>query len=87
MNSEWVEVRNCPWLHEAQFLKSVLEGAGIETFIPNEQTLGVQPLYANMLGGARLLVHPDDLERATELLDSPAVQPDDSEGDDPDDAA
>jgi hypothetical protein len=82
MSAEWVEVRNCPWLHEAQFLKSVLDGAGIEAFIPNEQTLGVQPLYANMLGGAQLLVHPDDLERATELLDSAIVGPDESEGDD-----
>ena len=87
MNGKWVEVRNCPWLHEAQFLKSVLDGAGIEAFIPNEQTLGVQPFYANMLGGAQLLVHPDDLERASELLDSAAVQPDESEGDAPDDAA
>lgn len=87
MNGTWVEVRNCPWLHEAQFLKSVLNGAGIEAFIPNEQTLGVQPFYANMLGGAQLLVRPDDLERASELLDSAAVQPAECEGDDPDDAA
>ena len=87
MNGKWVEVRNCPWLHEAQFLKSVLDGAGIEAYIPNEQTLGVQPLYANMLGGAQLLVHPHDLERATELLDFAAVQPYGSDGDDPDDAA
>jgi hypothetical protein len=40
-----------------------------------------------MLGGAQLLVHPDDLERARELLDSAGMQPHDSGGDDPEDAA
>jgi hypothetical protein len=70
MSAEWVEVRSVPWLHEAQFLKSVLDGAGIEAIIPNEQMLGIQPLYGNLLGGVRVLVRPEDLERATELLDS-----------------
>jgi hypothetical protein len=73
MESDWVEVRNCMWLHEATFFKSVLDAAGIEAMIPNEQTLGVQPLYANMLGGARVLVRPEDLERAREVLDSEAL--------------
>jgi hypothetical protein len=70
MDGDWVEVRSCTWLHEALFLKSVLDGAGIEATIPNEYTLGVQPLYANLVGGVRLLVRPDDLERAAEVLDS-----------------
>jgi hypothetical protein len=70
MSADWVEVRSVPWLHEAQFLKSVLDGAGIEAMIPNEQTLGIQPLYGNLLGGVRLLVRPEDLQQATELLDS-----------------
>lgn len=30
------------WLHEAQFLKSVLDAAGIDALFPNEQTLGVR---------------------------------------------
>lgn len=87
MNSEWVEVRNCPWLHEAQFLKSVLSAAGIEAMIPNEHTLGIQPLYANMLGGAQVLVRADDLERAAEILNADVVLPSDPAGDDRDDPA
>jgi hypothetical protein len=70
MAAEWVEVRSVPWLHEAQFLKSVLAGAGIEAMIPNQEMLGIQPLYGNLLGGVRVLVRPEDLEQATELLDS-----------------
>jgi hypothetical protein len=68
----WVEVRNCSWLHEAQFVKSLLDSAGIEALIPDEYTLGVQPLYGPVLGGVRVLVRADDFERASELLDTNA---------------
>ena len=70
MDGDWVEVRSCTWLHEAAVLKSVLDAAGIESTIPNEYTLGVLPLNANLLGGIRVLVRAEDLERATEVLDS-----------------
>jgi hypothetical protein len=79
LQTEWVEIRVCAWLHEAQFLKSVLNAAGIEVRIPNEQTLGVQPLYGNLLGGAKILVARDDVERASELLDSAAMPPGNSD--------
>ena len=80
MSEELVEVRRCTWLHEAQFLKSVLEAADIEAFIPDEYTLGVQPLYANVLDGVRLLVRAGDLERASEILDSETHKKDSNEG-------
>lgn len=51
---EWVVAATCTWLHEAQLLKSVLESVGIVAAIPNEHTLGVQPLYSNLLGRARV---------------------------------
>lgn len=70
---QWVEIRSCTYLHEAQFLKSVLDAAGIEAQIPNEHTLGILPLYATMLGGVRVLVHADELERAQELIESSQV--------------
>ena len=69
-SNDWVEVTRCNWLHEALFLQSVLDAAGIEATIPDEHTLGVQPLYGNALGGARLLVRADDLERASEVLNT-----------------
>lgn len=81
MDIQWVEVRSCTWLHEAEFFKSVLEAAGIESTIPNEYTLGVQPLYANMLGGIRVCVRRDDVDRALEVLDSATGLPDDVQDD------
>jgi hypothetical protein len=68
-DQEWVEIRSCSWLHEAQFIKSLLDGAGIEAFIPDEYTLGVQPLYAPALGGVRVLVRAHELSRASEFLE------------------
>ncbi len=85
MSHEWVEVRTCMWLHEAEFFRSVLNSAGIQSEIPNEYLLGVQPAGANFLGGVRILVRPEDADRARELLDSgvevPRDSPDDTETD------
>ena len=77
--SDWVEVASCTWLHEAAFLQSVLEAAGIDATIPNEHTLGVQPLYAPLLGGVRVLVRRENLERAREVLASGPAAPADGE--------
>jgi hypothetical protein len=81
-NVDWVVAATSTWLHEALFLKSVLESAGIEAVIPNEYTLGVQPLYSNLLGGAQVLVRAADKPRAEELLQSAAPQPEPDPGDD-----
>lgn len=67
---DWVEAGSCTWLHEALLLVSVLEAAGIQAAIPNVHILGVQPLYANLVGGVRVLVPPADLARAREVLAS-----------------
>jgi hypothetical protein len=81
-NVEWVVAATPTWLHEALFLKSVLESAGIEAMIPNEYTLGVQPLYSNLLGGAEVFVRVEDKARAEELLQSVESQPEPVPGDD-----
>ena len=81
-NVEWVVAATPTWLHEALFLKSVLESEGIEAMIPNEYTLGVQPLYSNLLGGAQVMVRASDKARAEELLESVEPQPESDPGDD-----
>ena len=57
------------WLHQAQLLRSVFESAGLEVHIPNEHTIGVQPLLGAGLGGVPLLVRPSDVESAGKLLE------------------
>ena len=68
--TEWVEVRSCAFLHEAEFIKSLLEAEGIEVFLPDEYTLGVDPGLAPGFGGVRILVRQEDRWRAREVLDS-----------------
>lgn len=70
---DWAEAASCTWLHEALLFVSVLEAAGIRAAIPNRHLIGVQPLYANLVGGVRVLVAPDDLVRAKEVLASANV--------------
>jgi hypothetical protein len=67
---EWVTVRTCVWGHQADLLQSVLEGSGIESFIPDEQMASLRPHLLLGTGGVRLQVHASDLERATELLNA-----------------
>jgi hypothetical protein len=70
MESDWVEIRNCTWMQEAHFVKSVLKAEGIEALIPDQYLLGVQPLRANAIEGARVLVRAVDRARAAEVLDA-----------------
>lgn len=70
MEQHWVVVRSCSWLQEAEFVKSLLESEGLDVQIPDEYAVGVNPGYTNMLGGVRVLVHSDQLERANEVLRS-----------------
>ena len=80
---QWVEVRNCNWLHQAQFLKSVLESEGIDVQLPDEHVLGVQPFYGAAIGGVRVMVRASDVQRADELLKAVDAQsPADQSGDD-----
>jgi hypothetical protein len=68
MSDEWVQARNCNWLHEAHFVKSVLESEGIAVQIPDEHTVAIQPGIATALGGIRVLVPSHQWRRAVELL-------------------
>jgi hypothetical protein len=68
MNDDWVEVGNVNWLHQALLLKSVLEDAGIEALIPDEHTLSIQPAYAPILGGVRIMVRAAAEEKARDIL-------------------
>lgn len=68
VDDPWVQVQNCNWLHEANFIVSVLAGAGIEAFVPDAYTLGVGPQLTPALGGVRVLVRASALERARHVL-------------------
>lgn len=64
----WVVAWNSSWLHDALFVRSLLESEGIAVQIPDEHTVGVHSLLANAIGGIRVLVKAEDQERAAEIL-------------------
>jgi hypothetical protein len=55
-------------LASAQIAVEMLQAAGIEALLKDEQTLGVDWLLGPALGGARLLVRDDQVEEARQLL-------------------
>ena len=69
-NEEWVTVQTCVWGHQADLVRSVLEGSGIEVFIPDESMATLRPHLLLGTGGVRVQVRASDAERAAELLES-----------------
>lgn len=58
---------------EAYIAKGVLESNGIVCILNNEIMSSVYPLTLSSIGGIRLLVRREDLDRAEEILSIDAV--------------
>lgn len=54
--------------YEAQIAKANLESAGIAAYVADENTINMQWLYSDALGGVRVMVAERDFEQARELL-------------------
>lgn len=61
---------------EAHLARSVLENEGIEAFVRDEYSIGLRPYLSPSMGGVRLDVPEEDLERARALLDVPPAAAD-----------
>jgi hypothetical protein len=57
---------------EAELALSALEAAGIEATLSRDDCGGARPSL--WLSGVDLLVRPEDFQRATDILDLPALQ-------------
>lgn len=64
-----VQIRRYRDLPEANIAKSVLESAGIESFLVDENLVRLDWFYSNLIGGIKLLVHQRDVEAANSVLD------------------
>ncbi|CAM1351996.1 MULTISPECIES: putative signal transducing protein [Tenacibaculum] len=52
---------------EAQLIKSKLDSEGIRTMLMDEKTVDSDPLISQAIGGVKLLVHNEDLERGLSI--------------------
>ena len=64
-----VALRRFRDLPGALVAKSLLDSANIKCFLSDENTVRMDWLWSNALGGVRLWVREDDVPQATELLD------------------
>lgn len=56
---------------EAQVAESILDSAGIDCFLADENTIRMDWLWSNLLGGFKLMVRPEDYEEAVKLIEEP----------------
>ena len=59
-------------LPEAFVARSILDSAQIDSFLADENLVRLDWFYSNLIGGAKLLVRPEDAAEATALLDESA---------------
>ena len=53
---------------EAEMAKELLENEGIRAMVVSDDCAGMYPQFQSQSKGVRLLVAPDDLEKAREVL-------------------
>lgn len=58
---------------EAQLCQAVLNQRGIESYLEDEGSVGVNWLWSNAVGGVKVLVASEDLQAAKEVLASAEV--------------
>ena len=65
---------------EAQVLKSKLDSEGIRTMLMDEKTIDSDPLLSQAIGGVKLLVHNNDLDKAVIIFNDVRVYEKDKNG-------
>jgi hypothetical protein len=67
---ELVTIRSFWYLAEAELAKGLLESAGIQSVLFDENIVNMG-WYGNAVGGVKLQVSPEDVEAANEILNQP----------------
>jgi hypothetical protein len=75
-----VMIRRYRDLPEASIAKSVLQSAGIDCFLADDNMVRLDWFYSNLVGGIKLLVPEKDAKAALQLLDESTPEKFDVEG-------
>ncbi len=73
-NDPPVTIATFMFLYQAQIAQGALKDAGIGSFIPEGNTVGMAPHYANAVGGVRLQVRESDAEAARAVLNDTSYE-------------
>lgn len=66
--SKWVTVLTVSYPQQLWIIRTKLESEGIECFIKDELTVQSYNLYSNAVGGVKLQVLDEDVERSRAIL-------------------
>jgi Putative prokaryotic signal transducing protein len=78
--ADFVSIRQLRDLHEALLAKGVLDSAGIECFLVDDNMVRMDWFISNLVGGVKLCVKQEDAEAALDLLEQPIPDEFDVEG-------
>lgn len=67
MKNEYTILAVFEYSTEAQVVKSKLDSENISTMLMDEKTIDSDPLLSQAIGGVKLLVHNDDLGKASTI--------------------
>ena len=67
---------------EAQLVKSKLDSEEINSMLMDEKTIDTDPLLSQAIGGVKLLVHNDDLKKASTIYNEIRAYEKDADGKD-----
>lgn len=65
----FVPVRSYDNYIPAHIIKQRLEEEGIRVYLKDEYTVTIDPILSNAIGGIKLMVYVDQMERALELIE------------------
>lgn len=68
---DWMTVRRFRDLHEAMLAKGSLESAGIDCRLTDDNMVRLDWFISNLLGGVKLVVKPEDVKAAEQILNQP----------------
>lgn len=73
-DERFVVIRRFRDLPDAFLFKSILDSAAIECFLGDENTIRMNWLWSNLLGGVKLFVRATDVDTASGLFVQPALE-------------
>jgi hypothetical protein len=79
-NQRFLVIRRFRDLPDAFLFESMLDSAGVECFLAEENTIRMDWLWSNLLGGIKLCVRKSEADEASSLLEQPILDRFDVEG-------
>ena len=80
MNDDYTILDRFEYSTEANVMKSKLDSEGIRTMLMDEKTIDSDPIISQAIGGVKLLVFNNDLEKAIEIYNQNRRYATDDEG-------